>query len=104
MLQMTRRIISDADRQRTARTRSGVGEQLTHISHARCNRDGALVPLGVIMKQVAVLFHDGATARGVRYDVLCAGLLERRDVFSRQCTRALEISGMRMQRAAPSLP
>src|SRR4051812_40887630 len=55
------------------------------------------MPLGIILEQVPVLFHDRAATRGVDRNELGARPLERRDVAARQIARGIEIAGVRME-------
>src|SRR5512141_1279361 len=52
MLEMTRRVVGDFDGKRSTLARPGGSEKLTHITYARAQSDGTLVPFGIISQQV----------------------------------------------------
>src|SRR5688572_1373977 len=104
MLEVARRVVSDADRKRPTGARPRGSEELTHIAYTRAHFLCLSAPFGIILKQVAVFLHDGAAASRIDRDEPGPRLLERRDVTPRELPRVVEIAGMRVQSAATLLP
>src|SRR3954468_10350438 len=100
---MTRRVISDADWQRTACAWPCRGKQLTYIPHARSHRRRAIAPLRIVLQEVSVLLHDRATPCCIHRDELRTGSFERGDVPASELSRVIEIAGVCVQRSAALL-
>ena len=68
VLEMAGRVVGDFDWEHPARFRPGGGEQLAHIADPRRESRCSLVPLGIILQQVSVLFHDRTAAGRIYCD------------------------------------
>src|SRR5712671_1742070 len=58
VLEMAGRIIGDSNWERSALTRTGGSKKLTHVAYLCAHADRPLVPLNIVLEQMAVLLHD----------------------------------------------
>src|SRR5688572_10078412 len=63
----------------------------------------ALVPVGIVVQQMRILFHHGAATGRVDGNEVCAALFECCDVRARQFARRIQVASMSMQRTAARL-
>src|SRR5438309_1248200 len=100
---MTRSVVSrPLESDRRTITKASRSQVLADVLHPRTEFLGSVRVRLIVSQQMPVRHEHRATAAGVR-DYLSVRVFKSLHVLSRECARALEVTGMRMQGAAAHL-